>query len=332
MKKLILTGLLLSNLNINAQVYINEIDINTLDDNAKLFIELKSELPNYNLDHYKLLFIKQDKEDSSKNYLYYKIDLNNITTDDNGFLLIGNKNVDPYPFITFNTKIIENGPMIVGLYKGNDNLKLYEHNSNLKLIESFVYQKDESKLSEFYENIADYKFNDLDPLKSLQLNDEGYFVLDTPTPGYNHGYTIEYLEEEYEDILIDEKKFNQDTSPNKNHKTSKFYFPDGSVLEAYFPGEIHTGKGKFTFKNGDYYEGDIVNDEISGKGIFYYKNGDRYEGSFIKGKMNGRGTFYFTNGDRYEGFFKNDLFHGMGKLIKKNGEIEEGTFVEGILE
>lgn len=313
------------------QVHINEFDMKTKNNNAEIFIELKSAQPNYSLDGYQLVFVKQDYKDDTKNYLYYKINLVDVTTDKDGFLVIGSKTVNPQPTVTFNTKIAENTPMIVGLYYGADTIKMYEHNDNLKLIEGFAYNYDSKPFPAFYTNIADNTFSDIDDNLSFQRDEYFDFVTKKPTPGYDfYNPKVTFSDDEYITDSVPEKvKPEIAQKSSTNFKTSKFYFPDGRVLEGYFPNEIHTGKGVYTFTNGDSYEGDIVDDEMTGFGVFKWKNGDRYEGMFLKGVLNGRGTMYFTDGDRYEGFFKNNLFHGKGKLLKTNGKTEEGEFFEG---
>ena len=76
MKKLFFNLFLLATTVTFAQVHINEFDVNA--NNNEIFIELKSEQSNFLLDGYQILFIKQDEKDQSKNYLYYKINLNEI--------------------------------------------------------------------------------------------------------------------------------------------------------------------------------------------------------------------------------------------------------------
>ncbi|WP_313361199.1 hypothetical protein [Empedobacter sp.] len=314
------------------QVHINEFDLKTTNNNNKIFIELKSDLPNQILDDYQLVFIKQDNQDSNKNYLYYIIDLSQVKTDENGFLLIGNKETEPYPIVTFNTKIIESTPMIIGLNKGNfDDLKPYQHNESFNLLEAYSYGKETDKTFSILNLTNNRLFVDVDENKSFQKDEYNSIVYREPSPGYNfYDPKTIYSDENYAyEAEIKADKVIEQKSTTSKFKTSKFYFPDGRILEGYFPNEIHTGKGTYTFTNGDFYEGDIIDDEITGFGIFTWKNGDRFEGMFLNGVINGKGTMYFTDGDRYEGFFKNNLFHGKGKLIKTNGETVEGEFFEG---
>ena len=331
MKKLFFNLFLLATTVTFAQVHINEFDVNA--NNNEIFIELKSEQSNFLLDGYQILFIKQDEKDQSKNHLYYKININEITKDDNEFILIGNKNVNPLPIVTFNTKIIESTPMYLALYKGEDNLTLYEYNENLNLIEVIAYGNSSDKPLNLFNQLSERMLIDFDNNLSFQIDEYNSFVYKNPSPGFDFYNPKLTLPEE--DFILEstpEKAHNKSVqSSSSNYKTSKFYFPDGRVLEGYFPNEIHTGKGIYTFTNGDAYEGDIVDDEITGFGIFKWKNGDRYEGMFLNGVLNGRGTMYFTDGDRYEGFFKNNLFHGKGKLINSNGEIKDGEYFEGNL-
>jgi hypothetical protein len=79
------------------QVVINELDSDTPSTDDKEFIELKSTTSNFSLDGYVLVFFNGNMSSTTALKSYYTIDLNGLTTDANGIILIGNKLVSPTP-------------------------------------------------------------------------------------------------------------------------------------------------------------------------------------------------------------------------------------------
>jgi hypothetical protein len=87
----------------NAQVVINELDCDTPSTDDKEFIELKSTTPNFPLDGYVLVFFNGNPTGSTANSSYFTINLNGLTTDVNGIILIGNTLISPVPEKYFRT-------------------------------------------------------------------------------------------------------------------------------------------------------------------------------------------------------------------------------------
>ena len=103
-----------------AQIVINEIDPDTNSTDVKEFIELKSNVPNFALDGYVVVFYNAG---SSSPYSgissYYAIDLDGLVTDGNGIILLGNAQVTPSASFIIPQNTIQNGPDVVAVYLGN---------------------------------------------------------------------------------------------------------------------------------------------------------------------------------------------------------------------
>ena len=81
---------------IHSQYFIiNELDTDTPSTDDKEFIELKTEFPFTSLNGHVLVFFNGTGTNANKSY--YTIDLNGLTTDMNGIILIGNTLVSPVP-------------------------------------------------------------------------------------------------------------------------------------------------------------------------------------------------------------------------------------------
>jgi hypothetical protein len=101
-----------------AQVVINELDCDTPGIDNKEFIELKSDTPNFDLDGYVLVFF--NGSNSGGDSSYFTIDLDGLTTDINGLLLIGSDTVAPFPQHLIAANVIQNGADAVAIYQASD--------------------------------------------------------------------------------------------------------------------------------------------------------------------------------------------------------------------
>ena len=97
-------------------VVINELDSDTPSIDDKEFIELLSNIPNFSLDGYVLVFFNGSTIGADSSYL--TIDLSGYTTDVNGLLLIGSNAVVPTPQLLIAPNLIQNGPDAVALFTG----------------------------------------------------------------------------------------------------------------------------------------------------------------------------------------------------------------------
>lgn len=100
-----------------AQVVINELDCDTPGIDNQEFIELKSTLPHFDLDGYVLVFF--NGSNSGGDSSYFTIDLDGLTTDVNGLLVIGSTDVTPFPQHIIAANVIQNGADAVAIYQGN---------------------------------------------------------------------------------------------------------------------------------------------------------------------------------------------------------------------
>jgi hypothetical protein len=174
------------------QVVINELDSDTPSTDDREFIELKSATPNFSLDGYVLVFFNGNTSSSSVNKSYFAIDLDGITTDANGIILIGNSLVSPAPDKIFPDNFIQNGADGVGLYLGNatdfpdDTLA-----TSANLIHALMYDTsdtDATALMNLLGVTAQYNEdqNNLQTTQSVQRKSDGTYETKNPTPGANN--------------------------------------------------------------------------------------------------------------------------------------------------
>ncbi|MDB9961059.1 endonuclease [Oceanihabitans sp.] len=114
---LLLLLLIISQFSIG-QVVINELDCDTPGTDDKEFIELKSDVPNFDLEGFVLVFF--NGSESGADSSYFALDLDGLITDVNGLLLIGSDSVTPFPQYLISANVIQNGADAVAIYEGND--------------------------------------------------------------------------------------------------------------------------------------------------------------------------------------------------------------------
>ena len=174
------------------QVVINELDSDTPSTDDKEFVELKSAIPNYPLDGYVLVFFNGNPSSSTANKSYFAIDLDGLTTDANGIILIGNSLVSPAPDKLFSDNIIQNGADGVGLYLGNatdfpeDTLA-----TTTNLIHALMYDTNDADATALMTLLGvltqyDENQNNLQATQSVQRKSDGTYEAKNPTPGANN--------------------------------------------------------------------------------------------------------------------------------------------------
>ena len=114
---LLLLLLIISQFSIG-QVVINELDCDTPGTDDKEFIELKSDVPNFDLEGFVLVFF--NGSESGADSSYFALDLDGLITDINGLLLIGSDGVTPFPQYLISANVIQNGGDAVAIYQAND--------------------------------------------------------------------------------------------------------------------------------------------------------------------------------------------------------------------
>ena len=98
---------------------INELDADTPSIDTKEFIEIKSQSPNFSTDGYVIVFFNGSSSGGDASYFAY--DLNGLSTDINGLLVIGSANVSPFPQALMPENVIQNGADAVGIYQASIN-------------------------------------------------------------------------------------------------------------------------------------------------------------------------------------------------------------------
>jgi Endonuclease I/Secretion system C-terminal sorting domain len=195
MKKFYLIILALFTSSIFSQVVINEVDADVVGTDNKEFIELKSSTPNFSLNGYVLVFFNGTSAGTG-NASYFSLDLDGLTTDVNGNILIGNALVSPTPALIIVNNIIQNGPDGIGLYLGNDtDFPIGTLANTTNLIDSIAYSFSfvaipTLLMSSFgTTTFVNEAMNTNAPGESMQRKADGTFEAKTPTPGVNNDGT-----------------------------------------------------------------------------------------------------------------------------------------------
>ena len=178
------------------QLVINELDPDTPSIDDKEFIELKSTVPNFSTDGYILVFFNGNNTTLGDNLSYYSIDLNGLTTDINGLLVLGNKLVTPFPQVILSDNLIQNGADAVAIYQSSAlNFPEGTPATQTDLVDALVYDTndtDDTGLLAALGETVQYNDNGTNTnFKSLQRIADGTYVADTPTPRrFNEGGDI----------------------------------------------------------------------------------------------------------------------------------------------
>lgn len=174
-----------------AQIVINELDADTPSTDVKEFIELKSITPNMPLDGYCLVFFNGGS--GTLNASYYAIDLDGLTTDVNGLLLLGNAQVTPAPAFVIPNATIQNGPDVVAVYQANaTDFPLNTAATTTGLINALAYSNAATTTPAAIMTAlgltvcVNENQNQNAANHSIQRNNDGTFTVTTPTPGMNN--------------------------------------------------------------------------------------------------------------------------------------------------
>ena len=176
---------------LHGQIVINELDADTPGTDTREFIELKTATPNMPLDGYCLVFFNGGS--GAQNASYYAIDLDGLTSDINGLLLLGNAQVTPAPTFIIPNATIQNGPDVVAIYQANaSDFPLNSLATTSNLIDALAYSNAATTQPSALmtalgltvcvnENQTQNAAN-----QSMQRNSNGTFSVTTPTPGVNN--------------------------------------------------------------------------------------------------------------------------------------------------
>ena len=170
------------------QVVINELDADTPGVDDKEFVELKSDIPNFALDGYVLVFF--NGSDSGGDSSYFTIDLDGFVSDENGLLLIGSSNVTPFPQLLIGSNVIQNGADAVAIYLGSD-FDFPEETlaTTVNLIDALVYDTNDADdvnlmtLLGVAEQVSEGSSNNTNSIQRfVDVNDDVTYMATIPTP------------------------------------------------------------------------------------------------------------------------------------------------------
>lgn len=174
----------------SAQIVINELDSDTPSTNDKQFIELKSTAANFSLNGYVLVFF--NGTGSLANKSYYVVDLDGLTTDVNGIVVLGNQLVSPVPNKLLTDSTIQTGPDGVAIYLGN--ATDFPNNTlatTTNLIDALVYDTNDADATALMTALGvtsqiDENANGAQTTQSIQRKNDGTYETKAPTPGANN--------------------------------------------------------------------------------------------------------------------------------------------------
>ncbi len=194
LQKSLFVSLLLCCFFSNAQkIVINEIDPDTNSTDVKEFIELKSDVPNFSLNGYVIVFFNGGSSPYSGISSYNAIDLDGLVTDGNGIILLGNPQVIPSVSYIFPQNSIQNGPDAVAIYLGNaSDFPINSPAVTSNLIDALAYSNSGSNspsalMSILGETICyNENINGLASSQSIQRKADGTYEVKAPTPRANN--------------------------------------------------------------------------------------------------------------------------------------------------
>ncbi|PQJ18368.1 endonuclease [Nonlabens tegetincola] len=172
-----------------SQVVINELDTDTPGTDNMEFVELKTDNPFQSLNGYVLVFFNGSTSTSSgQGRSYYTVDLDGLTTDNNGLIVLGSSQVSPVPDRLLAESNIQNGADAVAIYLGDDTDwpdRTFANQTNL--IDALVYETDDAlnqnllnllgETVQYNENENGNKLSE-----SIQRKADGTFEVKTSTP------------------------------------------------------------------------------------------------------------------------------------------------------
>jgi hypothetical protein len=189
------------------QVFINELDGDTVGSDLLELVELKSTTPNYSLSGLVLVLFNGGTSGTS-NLSYQAFDLDGYSTDLNGIFLLGRSGVLPTPSIVFSSTFVaagglQNGPDGAGLYIGNaSDFPLNTAATTTNLMYGFPYASTSTISPTILMGVFGYAtcLFENQPTgsvsKSFQRKNDGTWEVKTPTPGIPNdgsGTTLNYV-------------------------------------------------------------------------------------------------------------------------------------------
>ncbi len=172
------------------QLVINELDCDTPGIDDMEFLELLSDVPNFPLDGYVVVFF--NGSENGGNSSYFTVDLDGYVTDVNGLLLIGSNSVSPVPQFLIPENTIQNGADAVAIYQASDfnfpdetlatinnliDVLLYDTSDgdDVDMIDIFSANPEFASIQQINEGPGNNT-------NSIQRNNDGTYTSKTPTP------------------------------------------------------------------------------------------------------------------------------------------------------
>lgn len=176
-----------SYLSVLSQVVINELDVDSPSTDTMEFIELLTDTPEQSLNGYVLVLF--NGSDNGGDSSYFALDLDGLTSDINGVLLIANQDVSPVgDFILFDNTI-QNGADAVAIYQANDtDFPDGTLATTGDLVDAIVYDTNDPDdtgllaLLDLTEQLNE-DANGNSSTESIQRANDGSYFVASPTPG-----------------------------------------------------------------------------------------------------------------------------------------------------
>lgn len=175
----------------NSQVVINELDADTPSTNDRQFVELKTDSPFQTLENMVLVFFNGSNSATTGNgRVYYSFDLDGLTSDVNGLLVLGSSLVSPAVDARLAEGNIQIGADAIAIYSGTpddfpDRSLIDPNNQNL--IDGLVYDTDDADVPVLLEGLGQtIQYNENEngrqTEESIQRKNDGTFEVKAPTP------------------------------------------------------------------------------------------------------------------------------------------------------
>jgi hypothetical protein len=172
-----------------SQVVINELDTDTPSTDDMEFVELKSDTPFYSLDGFVLVFFNGSSSASSgMGRSYYVRDLDGLTTDINGLVVLGSSLVSPVPDQLLPESNIQNGADAVAIYRGSDtDWPNRAFATQTDLVSALIYDTDDADNSALMTLLGiNVQYNEDENnnklTESVQRKADGTYETKAPTP------------------------------------------------------------------------------------------------------------------------------------------------------
>jgi len=172
-----------------SQVVINELDADTPSTNDRQFVELKTDNPFTSLNGYVMVFFNGSSSSSTgMGRSYYTVDLDGLTTDQNGLVVLGSSLVSPVPDRYLAESNIQLGADAVAIYAGNDTDWPDQTFANsVNLIDALIYDTDDADNLNLMNLLGiNVQINENEngnkTTESIQRKSDGTYEVKAPTP------------------------------------------------------------------------------------------------------------------------------------------------------